>query len=130
MGGAAGIARGETFFDFVDEVFDDDGVDGVAVEVERVGVEPHVFGDVEELRFGDFRWHAFMRAERHDGVDFVVCPLVDAAAQGEHQHRPIDPGQLGGGPRSGGHGAHSADEDYGKNGKYRRNNHQNAGNLQ
>ena len=38
MGGAAGIARGETFFDFVDEVFDDDGVDGVAVEVERVGV--------------------------------------------------------------------------------------------
>ena len=83
MGGAAGIARGETFFDFVDEVFDDDGVYGVAVEVERVGVEPHVFGDVEELRFGDFRWHAFMRAERHDGVDFVVCPLVDAAAQGE-----------------------------------------------
>ena len=83
VGGDATGSFGEAFTDFVDEVFDDDGVYGVAVEVEGIGMESDVFGDVEELRLCDFAWHAFVWTECEDGVDFMVCPFVDGASECE-----------------------------------------------
>ena len=60
---AAFGAFGEFFADFVHKVFDDDGIDRVAVEVKRVRVQAHFLRDVEELCFGNFAGHTFVGPE-------------------------------------------------------------------
>ena len=73
----------ETFTHFIHEVLDRDGIDRIAVEVERFGMQPHRFGDVEELCLGNLARHTFVRPEGQNGIDFVVIPLADGTAERE-----------------------------------------------